>query len=56
MTTPEVAAMLGRSSFWVRERKEAFGGRKPPGSKYLYFDRERVEAYIQEAGHICTAA
>jgi hypothetical protein len=52
ITTKDVADMLGRSAFWVRERKEVFGGRKPPGSKYLYFDRDQVEAYIRNAGHI----
>jgi hypothetical protein len=56
ITTREAAELLGRSEYWIRERKEALGGRKPPGSKYLYFDRERIDQYIREAGHITPAA
>lgn len=50
--TETVARLLNRSKGWVRDRREALGGWKPPGSKSYYFDVEKVEQYVRDARHV----
>lgn len=49
LTTEEVAELVGRSAWWVRERAEYLGGWKPDGKSWA-FDREEVTRRFREAG------